>query len=157
MYKLSLSILLLSATFAQAQDKHTLDSVDKLIIAQFITPAEEKSPDQEPAWGALRIRILASYSDTQADRAITKGQIYFYYGRDWAKFSTAIVHYTDAYENKDDARLMNKNADFILQHSQNPKEWKAAQGWVKHILDKDPSNTACKTTYDALTSKINGQ
>jgi hypothetical protein len=157
MYKL-LTISLLFMTIAgRAQDKKALDSVDKVIMQTIINPAEEKTGGQAPDWTAIAQQAKASYSDVQTDRAVTKAKIYYYYGKDWAQFSTAIVHYTDTYENKDDGALMNKNADFILKRSQNPAEWKAALGWIQHVLDKAPDNQTYKATRDALNAKLVGQ
>lgn len=141
----------------RAQDKKYLDSVDRVIIKQIIEPAEQSAGGQEPSWAALRLQIRVSYSEVQTDRAITKAQIYFNWSRDWAKFSTAIVHYTEAYEDKEDGKLMNKNAKFILEHSEDPKEWKTALGWVQHAADKEPDNADFKATRDALAAKVNGQ
>ena len=148
---------LFAATTAGAQDKHALDSVDKVIINTIIKPAEQATSGQDPNWTAIQQQVKASYSDIQTDRALTKAQIYYYYGKDWPKFCTAIVHYTEAYESKDDLPLMNKNAKMILQNSQDPKEWKAALTWVQHAADKEPTNADYRTTADALTAKINGQ
>src|SRR5258708_6561128 len=157
MYKLVLSGLLLVSSLSYAQNKKSLDSVDKIIINQIITPAEQHDPGQEPQWTALTQQIKASYSDVQADRAITKGQIYFYYGKNWPKFCAALVHYTEAYEDKNDLALMNKNANFILDRSTDPKELATALGWIKHAVDKEPSNEKYKTIYDALAAKVNVQ
>lgn len=157
MYKLLLAIgLLFLAISVNAQDKHSLDSVDKIIINTIINSAEQTAGDREPAWATIELQVRASYTETETDRAITKAQIYYYYGKNWPKFSAAIVHYTEAYENKEDLALMNKNAQFILQHSENPQEWKTAQGWVKHPVDQDASNAGDKATYDALAVRING-
>ncbi len=154
MYRLTFVPVLLCCLLAKAQTNKQLDSVDKIIIAQFITPAEQKAAGQEPQWTAISQTIKASYSDVQADRAVTKAQIYYYYSKDWPKFSTAIVHYTNAYEDKEDFKLMNKNANFILAHSQNMEELKAALGWVQHAADKEPSNTDYQQTVAALKVKI---
>jgi hypothetical protein len=154
MHKFLFSSLILSATFAHGQDKRALDSVDKVIINQIIAPAEQSAASQEPSWTAILLQIKATYSDTQADRAITKAQIYYYYNKNWPKFSTAIVHYTETYEDKDDLKLMNKNANFILQHSTDPKELATARSWMKHAIEKEPSNETYKTTYDALGEKL---
>jgi hypothetical protein len=102
-------------------------------------------------------QVRTSYTDVQTDRALTKAKIYYYYGKDWAQFSTAIIHYTDRYENKDDGKLMNTNANYILQRSQSPAEWKAALGWIQHVLDKAPDNQTYKATRDALNAKLVGQ
>lgn len=157
MYKLIIALLLLSSavpsTIANAQDKKSLDSVDKVIINQIIIPAEQKAGNEAPQWTALGMQIKASYSDLQADRALTRAKIYYYYGKDWPQFSAALVHYTETYEDKEDLPLMNKNANFILQRSTNPDEWKTALAWVKHAVDKEPSNTAYQQTYQGLLAK----
>lgn len=152
---MAIGLVLFSAR-VQAQDKKALDSVDKVIIKTIIQLAERAAGEAGPNWAAIEAQIWASYSEIQCDRAVTKARIYYYYGKDWAKFCSAIVHYTDAYEDKDDAALMNKNAGFILQRSQNPTEWKAALGWIPHALDKDPESQTYKATRDALSAKLVG-
>ncbi len=156
MYKVLLSSLLLLSVTVHAQDKRSLDSVDKVIIHTIIQPAEDQAATNEPAWGAISQQIRMVYSETQADRALTKAQIYYYYGRNWPRFSTALVHYTETYEDKYDFPLMNKNANFVLTYSANPREWRAAQVWVKAAVDKEPGNSTYKTTYDSLTARITG-
>jgi hypothetical protein len=146
----------IAATSAYAQDKHALDSVDKVIINGIINPAEQAAGAQEPNWIAIKQQMEASYSDVQSDRALTKAQIYYYYGKNWARFSTEIVHYTETYESKEDLPLMNKNAKMILDHSQDPKEWMGALAWVQYAADKEPANADYKATCDALKAKING-
>jgi hypothetical protein len=155
-------ILTISTSFrAVAQDsaakKRALDSTDKVIIATIIRPAEQAAGSLEPNWASIESQVRASYSDIQTDRAITKARIYYYFNRDWAKFSSAIVLYTDAYEDKRDAGLMNKNAGFILRYSQNPKEWRAALGWVQRALEAEPGNAACQAMRDALQAKLGSQ
>jgi hypothetical protein len=157
MHKLLAFSLILLTLSTRAQDKKALDSVDKVIISTIIKPAESAAGSEGPNWVTIGQQVRASYSDVQTDRAITKAKIYYYYGKDWAQFSTAIVHYTDVYENKDDGELMNKNAKMILDHSQDPKEWKAALAWIQHALDKAPDNNAYKATRDALNAKLVGQ
>ena len=154
MYKFLMSSLLLLAVTTHAQDKKSMDSVDKVIIRGMIQPAEEQAGTNEPAWAAISQQIRMTYSDTQADRALTKAQIYYYYGKNWPRFSTALVHYTETYEDKNDFPLMNKNANFVLTYSANPREWQSAQAWIKTAVDKEPGNNTYKTTYDLLTAKI---
>lgn len=152
-------ILIFIAVRGTGQDKAALNRVDSTIIAQVIKPAEQEAQmnKTEIDWEGLRKKISEKYSSTEADRSVTKAEIYYYYYRDWPKFSTAIVHYTEAYEDKDDSKLMNKNAQFILQHSDNKDEWKTALTWIQHALEKDPSNETYKTTQDALKKKIEGE
>jgi hypothetical protein len=153
---LPLGLITLTLT-TQAQDKKALDSVDKVIISGIVKPAEQSAGAEGPNWTAIQQQVKASYTEVQTDRAITKAKIFYYYGKDWAQFSAAIVRYTDAYEDKDDGVLMNKNAKMILDHSQDPKEWKAALGWIQHALDKAPDNSTYKATRDALNAKLVGQ
>jgi hypothetical protein len=156
MHKL-LAFGLMTLTFtAKAQDKKALDSVDKVNMKTIINPAEESAGSGAPNWAVISQQVRASYTEIQTDRAVTKAKIYYYYAKDWAQFSTAIVHYTDAYEDKDDGALMNKNAKMILDHSPDPKEWKAALAWIQHVLDKAPDNQAYKATRDALNAKLVG-
>lgn len=150
----SLCFLTLAAT---AQDKRTLDSTDKVILTNIIRPAEQAAGGREPDWTALTEKIKDAYSPVQADRAVTKAQIYYYWNKDWPKFSKALVHFTDAYEDKEDGQLMNRNAKMILDHSADPADWKAAQAWIKHALDKEPTNATYQTTYDGLTAKWKSQ
>jgi hypothetical protein len=157
MYKVLVSSLLLLSVTTHAQNKKSLDSVDKVIIQSIIQPAEEQAGNSEPAWAAIGQQIRMTYSETQSDRAVTKAQIYYYYGKNWGRFSTAIVHYTETYEDKNNFELMNKNANFVLTYSSNPKEWQAAETWVKTAVDKEPDNKAYKSTYDSLMAKINGK
>ena len=168
MKNLTLTALLLAAatSFASAQsisasktpEERQMDHRDSMVIAEMIDPAvnEAKGNSQEPDWEGLRAQVTLKYDGSVADRTVTKARIYFYFGKDWSLFSTAIVHYTELYENKENLKLMNKNAKFILQYSQNPTEWKTALGWVRHAVEKDPSNTAYKETYEALGAKVKG-
>lgn len=156
MYQWLILTLLFCSLGVRAQDKRALDSTDKVIINSIIRPAEQSAGNQEPNWTAIEAQVKASYSEVQCDRAITKARIYHYYGRDWAKFSNALVHYTEAYEDKSDAALMNKNARMVLDHSENLAEWRTALDWIRHALDKDPENSACKATKAALEARING-
>ncbi|HXB07667.1 MAG TPA: hypothetical protein VNW04_11135 [Puia sp.] len=157
MYKLQTFSLLFMALAGRAQDKKALDSVDKIIINSIIKPAEQAAGDQAPNWAALEAQIKASYSDVQTDRAVTKAKIFYYWSKDWPQFSTALVHYTDVYEDKEDFKLMDKNAKMVVDHSTNLRDWKAALTWVQHAADKEPGNAEYKATVDALKAKINGQ
>jgi len=163
MYKLLTVSLLLITICSRAQSDHPLDAKtlqnDSVILGQIIQPALQtaRAQHQEPDWKILRTSIVTRYEARYGDRNVTKAKIYFFYGTDWTQFCAAIVQYTNAYEYKDDFKVMNGNAKMILQHSQNPAEWKAAQSWVKHAVDKLPAEEKYKTTYDALTAKINGQ
>ena len=147
-------VIFFSATLLRAQspDAATVRYNDSLILANIIKPLVSSAA--APDWDALATDVKAKYGESYIDRTVTKTKIYYYYGKDWPVFSKALVHYTVAYEDKEDLRLMNKNAKMVLQYSQDPEEWKAAVAWVKHAVDKEPDNAAYKETYDALTMKI---
>jgi len=146
--------LVCSAAFSQ--NKKTLDSLDKVVIAEIITPAQTtaRQNGEDPDWQDLTKRIMEKYSAVQADRAVTKSKIYYYYNKDWQIFSTAIVHYTEKYEDREDFKLMNTNAKFILQHSNSPEELRMASSWIKHAVDKEPTNATYQQTYTAIQEKL---
>ncbi|MDO6433031.1 hypothetical protein Q4E93_20655 [Flavitalea sp. BT771] len=126
---------------------------DSIILADIIMPLVEKST-AVPDWDGLGATVKEKYGDTYVDRSVTKAQIYYYFNKDWPMFCKALVHYTEAYENKDDLRRMNKNAKMVLEYSQSPEELKTAAGWVKYAMNKEPDDHGYKDTYDALTTKI---
>ena len=152
----------LAATVVNAQADHKLDSLtvanDKLIMHEILSPALKtaRAQNQEPDWKVLRTTITTRFDASYADRNITKARIFYFYGHDWAQFSTALVNYTQQYEWRDSLSLMNMNAKMVLDHSANPADWKAAQSWAKYASDKNPSNDTYRATYDALTAKISG-
>jgi hypothetical protein len=153
----------LAVTLAHAQADHKLDSQtvanDRTINHEILQPALKtaREQNQEPDWKILRTTITTRFDATYADRNITKARIFFFYGRDWAQFSTALVQYTQNYEWRDSLSLLDKNAKMILENSPTPADWKAAQSWAKYASDKNPSNDTYRATYDALTEKINGK
>jgi len=153
---------MLSVTVIHAQADHKLDSQtvanDKVIMHEILSPALKTAHEQNqtPDWNILHTTIATRFDNTYADRNITKAKIYYFYGHDWPQFSTALVQYTQQYEWRDSLPLMDKNAKMILDHSQNPADWKAAQSWAKYASDKNPSNDTYRATYDALTAKISG-
>lgn len=153
----------LAVTLVHAQADHKLDDKavanDKVIKDEILRPAlqDARAEGKEPDWNVLRTTITTRFDGTYADRNIIKAKIFFFYSRDWAQFSTALVQYTQNYEWRDSLSLMDKNARMILDHSQNPAEWRAAQSWAKYASDKNPSNDTYRATYDELTEKINGK
>lgn len=156
--KLSLMVVILASVSllkAQSPDAMTVRQNDSLILANMIMPVVNSGAT--PDWDVLAGDVKAKYGDSYVDRTVTKAKIYYYYGKDWSVFSKALVHYTEAFEDKDNFKLMNKNAKMVLQYSKDPEEWKAAAVWVKRAVDKEPGNAGYKETYDALTTKIMGQ
>jgi len=145
-------IILTFTTLVSAQSNEVRRN-DSLILAGMIMPLVSNSATT-PDWDALARDVKAKYGDSYVDRAVTKARIYYYYGKDWPVFSKALVHFTEVYEDKDNLKLMNKNAKMVLQYSQDPNDWKAAVTWMKRAMDKEPGNAAYKETYDALTTKV---
>lgn len=127
---------------------------DSLINVQIIKPARQAAAPGDPDWDAIQKTITAKYDGTTADRTITKAKIYFYYNKDWPKFCTGIVHYTDNWELANDYPLLNLNAGMLLQWDTNPTELKEALRWAKAAANSDPNNEKFKTTYDALSAKV---
>ena len=150
---------LFSLTLTYAQTKLTRENIqkDSLIKVQIIDPAVQEAQGEAPDWNALTSEITKKYDATYADRTITKGIIYFTYGKDWPAFTAAIVKYTVKYEDIDDLKRMNKNANYILQYSADKKELMTALGWSKHTVDNEPSNEDYKKTYADLTAKLNSK
>lgn len=155
--------LSLAVSSIHAQADHKLDSAtvanDNVIMHEILAPALKtaREQNQAPDWSILHTTIATRFDAGYADRNITKAKIYFFYGRDWSQFSSALVQYTQNYEYRDSLPLMDKNARMILEHSSNPADWKAAQSWAKYASDKNPSNDTYRATYDALTARISGQ
>ena len=146
-------ILLVVFVISSFQCLQAQSSNDSIILADIIMPLVNKAA-VSPDWGALGAEIKTKYGESYVDRSVTKAQIYYYYGKDWPLFCKALVHYTEAYESKDDLSRMNKNAKMVLQNSENPEELKTAAGWVKYAMKKEPGDHGYKDTYDALTTKI---
>jgi len=156
----SMAITLLTSTpslNAQSASHGTIDTLqrhnDSVIQADIIMPLVSRAAET-PDWQVLGQNISTKYGDSYVDRTVTKAKIYYYYGKDWPLFSKALVHFTEAYEDKENLKLMNENAKMVLQFSQDPDELKAALAWVKHAVDKEPGNASYKETYDALSMKI---
>jgi len=130
---------------------------DSLIKVEIITPARKAASPGDPDWDALTKAITAKYDAITADRTVCKAKIYYYYSRDKAVFCTNIIHYTDAYELANDYKLLNLNAEMILQSDDNAAELKEALRWAKAAADSDSSNDKYKATYEALQQKVNPQ
>lgn len=148
-------------TAVQLTEMHLVD--DSLRAMHILSKPvnEAKQIDQEPNWDAISKSILNTTivvsphtagehivkpNAVDADRNITRAKIYYYYGSNWPVFCSALIHYTEAFEDHTDAELMNKNAKMILENSTNPIDLKAAANWVKNF-------SAYKDTYVALLSR----
>ena len=148
-----------AAIFSNAQTKLTKENIrkDSAIKTDIIDPAVSAANGEAPDWKALTADITKKYDATYADRTVTKAIIYFSYGKDWPSFTAAIVKYTIKYEDPENLKLMNKNANLILKYSDDKKELETALGWSNHTLDKEPANEEYKKTYGALQGKLNSK
>ena len=85
---------------------------------------------------------------------MTRAKLFYYYSKDWVKFATAIVEYTEKYEDKSNLKTMNTNAGFVLQYSTDKSELEKALGWSRLTLEKAPDNSEYLKTRDALIEKL---
>ncbi|MBO9572725.1 MAG: hypothetical protein J7497_11050, partial [Chitinophagaceae bacterium] len=141
---------------SSAKEKMSVEETDKLIADQIINPVVNtaRSEDKIPDWAALTKTVTEKYDAMFADRTVTRAKLFFYYGKDWKQFATAIVNYTEKFENKDDLKTMNTNANFVLQHSSDKSELQKALEWSKMLVQKDPQNEEYKTTLTAIENKL---
>ncbi len=152
-----LLVLLMPVQLLYAQSTKKLSKAieqqrnDSLILADMIMPL---TASDAPDWVVFADDVKMKFGDSYVDRSVTRAKIYYYYEKDPAVFSRALVHFTEKYEDKDNYKLLNKNAKMVLKYSRDPKEWKAAQAWAKRAMDKEPGNAGYKETYDALTAKL---
>ena len=99
----------------KAQEKE-LKIKDSTIIVDMINPVTSATPEgEDPAWDDVSKAVTAKYDAPSADRAVTKAKIYYYYGKNYPAFATAIVHFTVAYEDKENFKLMNKNGSSLVR------------------------------------------
>jgi len=154
---LFLCSLLFAATITNGQTPN-INYTDSLVITDIIKPAVKANSDKglDPGWIAITKTVAEKYDTAFANRIIAKTKIFYYYNKDWAEFASAIVLYTEKYENHNDLNLLNLNANFILAYSSNTEELKTSLSWSKKTLEKKPTNPEYQKTYDALLAKING-
>jgi len=138
---------------APVQDIKALD--DK-IKAELVDPAVNKAreSDATPDWAAITKTITAKYDATAADRNVTRAKLFFYYSKDWKQFASAIVNFTEKYEDKSNLQTMLTNANFVLEHSTNKTELSKALGWAKMLVEKEPNNEDFKKTLAKLSEKM---
>jgi thioredoxin-related protein len=128
------------------------NTVDKIIIARDIDPCLNK--DQPDSWDAITTLITKKYNATIADRTVTKDKIYHSYGSDWPLFIQSLVHYTDTYEDTTDLKLMDKNANYVLQNSTDKGALTRALVWSNNAVQNEPSNTDYQQTNTSLKTKL---
>jgi hypothetical protein len=151
--------LLLMAGIAQAQtgnNKQETRIQDSVLMKDVFEPlvVDAVNNDETPDWEVLKTKVSAGHDAAFTERFICKAKIFYFYGRDWSEFNAALIHYTETYEDKNDARLMNKNARMILDHSADRKQLEVALSWSKQAVVKEPANADYKKTQDALAEKL---
>ena len=136
--------------------KEAIAAKDKIIKEQIIDPSVNTAvqANKIPDWAEIANSISKIYDTQFADRTITRAKLFYYYSKDWKEFATAIVNYTEKYEDKTDRKTLGTNANFVLEHSTDKKELAAALSWIQIILEKDPGNEAYKKTRQALDEKL---
>ena len=142
-------------TIHKKYEKVSVDAQLTLMVSEIFVVSSANQDNVVPDWDALIKTITGKYDQVFADRTVTKAKIYYSYGKDWPVFTAAIVHYTEAYENKEDYKLMNKNANFILKYSSDKSELKTALGWMQPAAAKEPANETYRETVRASNEKLN--
>jgi len=153
-------LFLLTSLFAVAQHPVSLTpeqrKTDEAIDSEIIWPAVNDAQHNEstPDWESLRKNLSSKYDVACGNRAVIRGKIFFNFNKDWKVFNECLVEYTEKYEDRGDAHLMNKNAGMILQHSTDKVQLQKALTWSKMALDKEPDNDVYRKTSDDLKAKI---
>ncbi|MEJ2884803.1 glycoside hydrolase family 2 protein [Pedobacter sp. GR22-6] len=138
---------------APVQDFKILD--DK-IKAELVDPVvnKAKESDSTPDWAAITKSITAKYDATAADRNVTRAKLFFYYSKDWKQFASAIVNFTEKYEDRTNLQTLHTNANFVLEHSTDQSELRKALAWAKTLVEKEPQNDDYKKTLTGLSEKV---
>lgn len=149
--------VVVSTPSTAASDVTDLKQKDKAIEDAMITPAVDaaKAEDKAPDWQTIIASITQKYDAVTADRTVTRAKLFFYYSKDWKAFASAIVNYTEKYEDMANLATINTNANFVLEHSADKQELEKALSWSKKLIEKEPDNADYKKTYEALKEKLN--
>jgi hypothetical protein len=149
------------ASAAQSSDEETapvqdIKAVDEKLKAELIDPAIAKANEAgaAPDWTALTKTVAAKYDAVTAERNVTRAKLFFYYGKDWKAFASAIVVFTEKYEDNSNLPTMLTNANFVLEHSTDKAELAKALAWANMLVEKEPNNEDYKKTLEGLKEKI---
>jgi len=137
-------------------DTDDIKQKDKVIADAIINPLVDaaKAEDKVPDWQAIAAAVTQKHDAVTADRTVTRAKLFYYYGKDWKAFATAIVNYTEKFEDKNNLPTMLNNANFVLEHSADKAELSKALDWAKMLTEKAPDNEDYKKTYAALKEKL---
>jgi hypothetical protein len=130
------------------------DANDKLIKETIIDKMVNAAGGKLPDWKAITNTVAEKYDAVTADRTVTRAKLFFYYSKDWKAFATAIVNYTEKYEDKSNLETINTNAGFVLEHSDDKAELAIALTWAKVLVEKEPDNSDYQSTYKRLQEKL---
>lgn len=141
---------------AAATPVQDVKATDEKVKAELIDPVVNKAheADTTPDWAALTKTVTAKYDAVTADRNVTRAKLFFYYGKDWKAFASAIVNFTEKFEDKNDVQTIHTNAKFVLDHSESKAEVEKALAWSKSLVEKEPSNQEFKQTNEQLVAKL---
>jgi hypothetical protein len=137
-----------TADSVMQQAHYAEDITDRMITKENIDDYSQIS------WPACRDSITKKYNATIADRVITRAQLYRDYGKDWPAFCSALIHYTDTYEDRKDLNLLDKNARMILENSNDKDCLQAVLRWSRQTLVAEPANAAYRSTYTLIQQKL---
>lgn len=110
-----------------------------------------------PDWTAIKVLVRDKYDSIYADRTVTRAEIYYYQRTDWPRWATAYTHFVDFYGSPNRPGTLDREARFVLKHSQNREELKTALRWINHAIELAPNQPDFRETRDKLLKKINGQ
>ncbi|WP_245869927.1 hypothetical protein [Pedobacter ginsengisoli] len=144
------------ATTPKSTDADNLKQKDKAIADAIINLLVDaaKAEDKVPDWQAIAAAVTQKHDAVTADRTVTRAKLFYYYGKDWKVFASAIVNYTEKFEDKNNRPTMLTNANFVLEHSADKAELSKALDWAKMLTEKAPDNEDYKKTYAALKEKL---
>lgn len=142
-----------TASQATAPD---IKAVDDKVKAELIDPAIAKANEAgtAPDWSALTKTVTAKYDALTAERNVTRAKLFFYYGKDWKAFASAIVVFTEKFEDKSNLPTILTNANFVLEHSTDKAELAKALAWANMLVEKEPNNEDYKKTLEGLKEKV---
>lgn len=149
-------VVISKITFSQVKGRIITDlerEKDSVINTQILHPMLDNAVDA-PNWDKLKTDITSRYDSSFAERALIRGKIFYYFGKDWKKFNENLTEYTEKFESLDNAKIMNANAAMILKYSDNKSELEKALKWSESAVKKHPDNEKYNATRETLKRRI---
>ena len=113
-----------------------------------------KTNTKKPDWEQLNKAFTEKYNAEYASKTVNIAKLFIYYNNHREKFASAIVEYTEIYQDVIDLKTMNTNANYVLQYSSDKKELRKALDWCRSTLEIAPDNSEYQKTRDALIEKL---